>query len=61
MTCTIEPGLYFMPVLLDPERNSAKGKQLNWPLIDGLIPYGGIRVEDDVLVTADGPRNLTRD
>jgi Xaa-Pro dipeptidase len=60
MTCTIEPGLYFIPVLLNPERNSEKGKHLNWSLIDALIPYGGIRIEDDVLVTPEGPRNLTR-
>lgn len=60
MTCTIEPGLYFIPVLLDPERNTTKGSHLNWSLIEAMIPYGGIRIEDDVLVTSDGPRNLTR-
>ena len=60
MVFTIEPGLYFIPVLLDPERPSEKGKLLNWKLIDELIPYGGIRIEDNILVTKSGPQNLTR-
>ena len=60
MACTIEPGLYFIPVILDPERNSERGKQLNWDLIDQLIPHGGIRVEDDVVVGEDAPINLSR-
>jgi len=60
MVFTIEPGLYFIPVLLDPERGSDKGKHLNWKLIDELIPFGGIRIEDNILVTADGQENLTR-
>jgi Xaa-Pro dipeptidase len=57
---TIEPGLYFIPVLLNPERDTPKGKLLNWSLIDELIPLGGARFEDNVLVHADGPVNLTR-
>ncbi len=57
---TIEPGLYFIPVLLEPERNSARGKLINWALVDELTPLGGIRIEDNVLVTASGVENLTR-
>ncbi len=60
MVFTVEPGLYFIPVLLDPERESEKGKRLNWSLIDALTPYGGIRIEDNILVTANGQDNLTR-
>ena len=60
MVFTIEPGLYFIPVLLDAERNTDKGRMLNWDLIDALTPLGGVRVEDNILVTADGPQNLTR-
>ena len=37
------------------------GKEFSWNIIDKLIPYGGIRIEDDVLVTKDGNRNLTRE
>ena len=33
----------------------------DWPPIDALAPLGGVRVEDNVLVTAGGPRNLTRE
>ena len=57
---TIEPGLYFIPVLLNPERGSARGKLINWDLVDTLIPLGGIRIEDNVLVTDTGVENLTR-
>lgn len=57
---TIEPGLYFIPSLLDPLRESNVQRHLNWSLIDQLLPYGGIRIEDDVLVTDAAPENLTR-
>ncbi len=54
---TIEPGLYFIPSLLDPLRGR---DALDWKLVDALIPYGGIRVEDNVVVTDAGNENLTR-
>lgn len=57
---TVEPGLYFIPMLLEPHRNGAHTDRFNWKLIDELVPFGGIRVEDDVLVTQDGFENLTR-
>ena len=60
MVCTIEPGLYFIPVLLGPQRDSDIGTHLNWDLIEALIPFGGIRIEDNVLVGENGPENLTR-
>ncbi|PIE03607.1 MAG: Xaa-Pro dipeptidase [Acidobacteria bacterium] len=60
MTFTIEPGLYFIPVLLNPERQTKRGSYLNWSLIDELIPLGGIRIEDNILVTETGVENLTR-
>lgn len=60
MVFTVEPGFYFIPLLLDPERTSSRGNLLNWPLIEQLLPLGGIRVEDNILVTEKGPRNLTR-
>lgn len=57
---TVEPGLYFIDFLLAPYRtNSFKGR-FNWPLIDDLLPLGGIRIEDNVLVTKEGVKNLTR-
>lgn len=58
---TVEPGLYFIPMLLRPFRENEHRAQFDWKLIDELTPLGGIRIEDDVLATAKGPRNLTRE
>ena len=57
---TIEPGLYFIPMLLEPFRHSPDAVAFDWTLIDALMPCGGIRIEDDVLVTATGYEDLTR-
>lgn len=57
---TIEPGLYFIEMLLRPHRTAPTAGLFAWPLIERLAPHGGIRIEDDLLVTADGHRNLTR-
>jgi Xaa-Pro dipeptidase len=57
---TIEPGLYFIPALLRAALAKHESK-LNRSKIERLVPFGGIRIEDDVEVTADGHRNLTRD
>lgn len=58
---TIEPGLYFIPSLLKELRENAAGKQVNWEGVEAFMPYGGIRIEDNVRVTADGHENFTRD
>jgi Xaa-Pro dipeptidase len=58
---TIEPGLYFVDSLLGPLRERAEGKLVDWNLVEALAPLGGIRIEDDVLVTAAGTRNFTRE
>lgn len=60
MVFTIEPGLYFIPMLLDPLRSGESASSLNWDLIDALIPSGGIRIEDNIRVTQTGFENLTR-
>lgn len=57
---TIEPGLYFIDQLLDKARTSPLGKQINWQQVDRFKPYGGVRVEDDVVATTGEPENLTR-
>ena len=56
---TIEPGLYFIPMLLERERS--KGAAINWEAVARLTPYGGIRIEDNVRVLEGGVENLTRD
>lgn len=58
---TVEPGLYFIDLLLQRARHGAHATQINWPLVDELRPWGGIRIEDNVLVTESGHQNLTRE
>jgi Xaa-Pro dipeptidase len=57
---TIEPGIYFIEMLLRPHRNGPTAQHFDWGLVDRLKPCGGVRIEDNVLVTAGGHRNLTR-
>jgi Xaa-Pro dipeptidase len=58
---TIEPGLYFIEMLLRPFREGQESGRFDWKLIGELAPFGGIRIEDDVVVTEKGHRNLTRE
>ena len=58
---TIEPGFYFIPSLLDPLLEGEFGQYLNRELIGKLRGCGGIRIEDNVVVTEAGCRNLTRE
>ncbi|MBA4180414.1 MAG: Xaa-Pro aminopeptidase [Anaerolinea sp.] len=52
---TIEPGIYFIDALLtDPARRDTFRDAVNWGLVDSLRGFGGIRIEDDVLVTEAG-------
>lgn len=60
---TIEPGLYFIEMLLAPERAGEHAAGVNWRAVDALAPFGGIRIEDDVHITPDAAQpqvNLTR-
>lgn len=57
---TIEPGIYFINSLLDDLRGTAAATDVNWDRVDTFRKYGGIRVEDDVVVTASGHENMTR-
>lgn len=61
MVVTIEPGLYFIPSLLEPLISGPLGHHINRPLMEELQGCGGIRIEDNVVVTDSGHRNLTRE
>ncbi len=57
---TVEPGLYFIPALLnDPVRRERYRDCVDWARVEPLLPLGGVRLEDNVLVTAGAPENLT--
>jgi Xaa-Pro dipeptidase len=57
---TIEPGLYFIDSLLGELREGKNGRYVNWDKVDGFRKYGGIRIEDNVVVDETGRVNLTR-
>jgi len=56
---TDEPGIYFIPALIDDWRKSGHCAEfLNFDLLENYKDFGGIRIEDDVLITKDGCRFL---
>lgn len=58
---TIEPGLYFIEPLLQALKQQPGGQWLNWALVEKWQPYGGIRIEDNILIGAGQNENFTRD
>lgn len=58
---TIEPGLYFIDMLLEDLRAAGRGASVDWDRVEAFRPYGGIRIEDDVVCTDGDPVNLTRE
>lgn len=59
---TVEPGIYFIPALLsDPETRHRLGEHVQWDRVDALFSFGGIRIENNVLIGDDGPEILTAD
>ena len=56
---TDEPGIYFIPALIEQWKREGTDKGfVNYEKLAGYYDFGGIRLEDDVLVTADGARRL---
>ena len=59
---TDEPGIYFIPALIDEWRSTGHCKDfLCFDKLDEYKDFGGIRIEDDVLITSDGCRFLGKD
>jgi Xaa-Pro dipeptidase len=61
MAVTIEPGIYFIDMLLGELKQNGLGDAVDWARVDAFRPYGGIRIEDDVVCTDGAPLNLTRE
>lgn len=61
MVTTIEPGLYFIEMLLEELHSKPAAADVNWKKVDAFRSYGGIRIEDDVACTSGEPANLTRE
>jgi Xaa-Pro dipeptidase len=57
---TIEPGLYFIDSLLADLKATEQSKYINWDVITTLKPFGGIRIEDNIVVHRERNENLTR-
>lgn len=56
---TIEPGIYFIPALIDQWKGEHKfGEFINYDMVESYKDFGGIRIEDDILVTNNGYKVL---
>lgn len=56
---TVEPGIYFIPALIDQWKADATCSEfINFPALEAYRNFGGIRLEDNVVVTEDGHRVL---
>jgi len=58
---TIEPGLYFIDSLLAELKGSENSQYINWNVIDEVRPFGGIRIEDNIIIHRERNENMTRE
>lgn len=60
MVITIEPGVYFIPAVLKKAiADEEKSKFLNADKLESYFEFGGVRIEDNIIVTEDGYENMT--
>jgi len=60
MVLTVEPGLYLIPALLEQAlENEEQTKYLNNEKLRKLFDFGGVRIEDDIIITEDGCESIT--
>ena len=57
---TVEPGIYLIDSLLKAAREDQRGGHIDWAVVEQLRPFGGIRIEDNVVAAHGAPENLTR-
>lgn len=58
---TIEPGLYFIDSLLEELKQTTNAQYINWERVEFFKPFGGIRIEDNIIVHQGYVENMTRD
>lgn len=61
MVLTIKLGLYFIESLLAPWRRGEFSRYFAWDRINALKLYGGIRIEDNIVLHEQHIENMTRD
>jgi len=61
MVVTIEPGIYFIDMLLAKLKSGPHAAAVNWNAVEHLHKFGGVRIEDEVHCTDGEAENLTRD
>jgi len=58
---TVEPGIYMIDSLLAAAHADSRRTHIDWSVVEELKPFGGIRIEDNVVTTSAQPENMTRD
>jgi Xaa-Pro dipeptidase len=58
---TVEPGIYLIDSLLAAAHADSRRAHIDWAVVEELKPFGGIRIEDNVVATTSTPENMTRD